>query len=238
MGAQIEPSINETYLKPLFQPIVRRDGSIWAYEALMRVDGRRPEKSPASAILRWERSNHIRLIDVLMISKITYALRCVDHRPRICVNVSVKTIESDMEGYFKELDVLAGCARQIIIEITETAPFHNIEIMIRFSKLCRAKGYLLSFDDCKPGHPYSDPKLIRVMQPKILKIDGAFMQSCMAQDHVGGAENIFAAARQIQAIVVVEWVENRTMFEFAWRMGADMFQGYYFGVPDNLPNRT
>lgn len=222
-----------TYFEPLFQPIVTRSGSVWAYEALLRMKGHGPEKSPEAAISRWEKSGYIRTVDVAMIERVVEILRTVRAAPRVCVNVSVATVEADMDGYLLALEKLSRKTRKVIVELTETAPIHDIGTLMAFCKVCHARGYAVALDDCWPAHPYGDPALIRALRPRAVKIDGKFMQKCMEHGHHRCAENIIDAARDISAAVIVEWIESRAMYEFACLMGADMFQGHHLGEPSH-----
>lgn len=225
--------MDHTYLEPLFQPILDRDGAVFAYEALMRLRGH--PFGPGKLVQRWERSGYIVSLDLAMLRRIGELLVVNGTRPSIAVNVSVVTVQTAGDAYVSALAAIAPDAGLVIVELTETVPITNPGALVRFYAACRVQGFLVALDDCRPGHLYATPDFITKLQPQLLKLDGPFLQQCF-RDGSGLADldRIVQAAHAVEAKVIAEFISSMELREFAFRIGADYAQGFALGMPGPL----
>ncbi len=227
-------------MKPLldcaFQPILNKSGNVYAYEALMRFKGH-PERSPFPVIRRWEKSGYIEMVDLMMIDVVREALKVAAWKPRIFINVSVRTIEAIGDLYIARLALLRSLTRQLVIEVTESARISNAASFLQFIKNCRAQGYHIALDDCEPGHPYAAAGFMQSVQPSIVKIDGLFFQDSIRAGVSDKLVKLIHTAHQSRASVIIEHVSSDEHRILAFEYGADLVQGYETGAPERLPVR-
>ena len=225
-------------MKPLlnctFQPIVHESGNVYAYEALMRFKGC-PDQSPFPMIRRWEKSGYIERVDLMMIDVVCAAVKAAVWKPRIAINVSVRTIEAIGSLYIARLASLRSLTRHLIIEITESVKISDEISFHRFVKDCRAQGYHIALDDCKPGHPYAGAGFMKSVQPSIVKIDGLFFQNSICTGAIDELLRLIHTAHQSQAAVIMEYVHNTRLRKLAFVYGADFVQGYETGNVQRPP---
>jgi len=219
-------------LEPLFQPIVGRDGQVYAYEALMRFRG--STASPARIVKRWEKSGFIKRADLAMLRVITDELIITPSKPRIAVNVSITTVETAGQDYIDALVNIAPYTKRLIVELTETAPVSKASLLIQFASVCRDNGVIIALDDCRPGHPYGSPIFINSLRPQILKIDGAYIEECFKLGSILGLKNLISMAHDIDAKVIAEYISSKELLDFMFYLGADFVQGFELGKPAKL----
>ena len=196
-----------------------------------------PERSPFPVIRRWEKSGYIEMVDLMMIDIVSEAVKAAAWKPRIHINVSVRTIEAIGNLYLDRLAVLRPLTRQLIIEITESVAINSSLLFLRFVNACRAQGYHIALDDCEPGHPYAGEKFMRSVRPSIVKIDGMFFQESMRTNDSDELDRMIRTAHQSPALVIIEHVSNTEHWNRAFACGADLVQGYVTGVAMTLPAR-
>lgn len=226
----------QNLLEPLFQPITDATGEVYAYEALLRFKGE-PGNSPLASVKRWEKTGFIRVVDLAMLDCIGQALQASKLRPRLAVNVSIATIESAGPGYLAELQRLAGSARRLVIELTETAPVRDASALLRFASACRANGFLIALDDCAPGHPYGTAAFLGNLRPELVKIDGPFLQESFRTGHIAPLRELIDTAHKFKANVIAEHISSQELRDFALYLGVNLLQGYAVGMPAPLPTR-
>lgn len=219
-------------LEPLFQPIVSRDGQIYAYEALMRLRG--SNESPAKMVKRWEKSGFIRMADLAMLKRVTELLLVSGTKPRIAVNVSIATIEAAGQEYIDALVSVAPHTKRLIVELTETAPVLKPTTLIQFANVCRTNGVIVALDDCRPGHPYGSASFIKGLRPQILKIDGEYIETSFKTGSISGLRNLIDIAHAIDAKVIAEYISSKELMDFVFYLGADFVQGFELGRPSRL----
>jgi len=224
----------DNLIDPAFQPITNAKGDVFAYEALLRLQGA-PQTTPQRMITRWERTGYIKLADLAMLRRVGQVLALTGSKPRIAVNVSIATIEEIGDEYVKTLIAIAPYARRLIVELTETATVNNASALLRFYTQCRERGFAIALDDCRPGHPYGDPYFIRKFKPQIVKIDGTYLQDCFSGNQINWLTRIIDVAHKNEASVIAEYVSSAELKAFAFRVGADYVQGFAIGRPGRLP---
>lgn len=228
--------MDHSFLEPLFQPILGRDGKVFAYEALMRLRGH--PFGPAKLVERWESNGYIVALDLAMVRRIGELLILNGTRPSIAVNVSIVTVQNAGDAYVRALAAIAPHAGLLIVELTESVPITNTGALVRFYTACRVQGFLVALDDCRPGHLYASPHFIDALQPQLLKLDGPYLQKCFRDSsQLAGLDRIVQAAHAVEAKVIAEFVSSMELREFAFRIGADYVQGFALGMPAPLASK-
>lgn len=225
--------MNHSYLEPLFQPILDRDGAVLAHEALMRL--RDHPFGPGRLVQRWERTGYIAALDLAMARRIAELLAEDGTRPSIAVNVSIVTVQTAGDAYVQALKAIAPHAGMLIVELTESVPVTDPGALARFYAACRSHGYVIALDDCRPGHLYATQAFLDELQPQLLKIDGPFLLECFyGGQHRADLDRIVRAAHSVDAKVIAEFIGSMELRDFAFRIGADYVQGFALGRPAPL----
>lgn len=218
-------------LKAARQPVVEtRSGAISHYEVLARFDG---EASPIGLIAAAERSGQISHLDYIMVSTAVARL-CDNPAPdyRLAVNISGESLQ--------RLDIIGDlCAvisghefrrSRLIIEITESAQIHDIEIAARAVSQLRGCGVGVSLDDFGAGA--ASFGYLRALDVDSLKFDGTFLES-PDQNHRGLAlmRNVARMCAELGIASVGERVETEADRRLLIEAGVRYAQGYLFGPP-------
>ena len=153
--------------------------------------------------------------------------------PHLAVNVHAITIATDRDfpSFLREAASIRGISTtRLTVEIVEHAPtWHEgsfLETLIRL----RNMGVRIALDDVGLGH--SNYRMILEANPEYLKIDRFFVTNC-AGDRKRRAviRSIVELAREFDAAVIAEGVENREEFDWLLNHGIHLFQGYFFSRP-------
>lgn len=156
---------------------------------------------------------------------------------RLFINVDPFSIihENYCEGETRAFLRHAGLnPSQIIIELTETHPIDDVEMMQQAMLHYRNMGFRVALDDLGAG--YSGLKLWSEIRPDIVKIDRHFIQGVDSdrtkQQFVSA---ILKTATALGSRVITEGVETYKEYSTLRKIGVEMLQGYYFCRPAEVP---
>lgn len=207
-------------IRAFFQPLVGLDTrTVQGFEALARFgDGAPPPVHLANAEAAGLREElELRLIEI--------AVRNADRLPSdtfVTLNASASTmLRPELVG------ILGGTTRHWGLELYESSPVERSwAVRARLSSL----GVFLLIDDAGAG--LADEARIFTLRPDVVKIDRELFWKALAggeaRDRV---RSLVAAAREIEARVLVEGIEDSEQLDAARRFGADLGQGYHLGRP-------
>lgn len=224
----------QIYLQPKYSTESKQ---IVSAEALVRwihpVNGIIP---PDEFIPLFERNGFIIKLDM-------YVLDCVcrqlaswrDENCRmvpIAVNISrvhlydadfLNTVEAMVSGY--------GIAPSYIeFELTESAIFENIEVLLSVMEGLHARGFSLAMDDFGSG--YSSLNLLKQIPLNVVKLDRGFFDGENIFDRSKiVVQNIIHMIHDLQMAVVAEGIETQEQYDFLEANNCDMIQGYLLGRP-------
>ncbi len=154
------------------------------------------------------------------------------HKPRLAVNVSPLQFE---DPNFVDMvnDVLTESrlpAKQLELELTETAAVDNPERVAKIMRPLRAKGVRFAIDDFGTGH--SNFTTVTRLPFDVFKIDQQFVRAHGSDPHAPAIiEMILAMAEALGQETVAEGVETREHYEFLRRRACTIGQGYFFSPP-------
>ena len=135
-----------------------------------------------------------------------------------------------MSLFDRALAASALSARQVQIEVTESASLAVVDEATRALQALHARGAEVVLDDF--GAACSSFDLIRRLPVRRLKIDRAFVSDLPERrDNAAICEAVVGLARALDLAVTAEGVETEAQFEFLRRLGCASAQGYWIARP-------
>ena len=155
------------------------------------------------------------------------------------VSVNVSRIDlNDPDIVYTLLSILEEHridARDLHLEVTESAYAEDAEQIVEVVKRLRALGFMVEMDDFGTG--YSSLNMLSTLPIDVLKLDMKFIQTAFAaEQNTEMISIIIDIARHIQVPVVAEGVETEQQLTALKGLGCDIVQGYYFSPP--VPTET
>lgn len=117
------------------------------------------------------------------------------------------------------------------IEITESAAYENINILMNVFSEIKKAGFHVSIDDFGTG--YSSLNMLKDLPVDVLKIDRSFLTE--NADEAENASKIIACvvslASSLDISTICEGIETKEQATLLSKLGCDMAQGFYFARP-------
>ena len=237
IGTQIIAGLRADLFRIAYQPIVcARTGRVESYEALVRM--LRPDGTLVPAgdfIPAAEELGLVRDLDRRVLELSVIALK---RSPSLKLAVNVSGMSVGDEVWIQTFH--ASCAgdrsltSRLTIEVTETAALHDIEDGIRFVKFLRGEGCRVAIDDFGAG--YTSFRNLQTLDLNCVKIDGSFVKGIAQRpDNQAFVRTLVSLAKTFNLEVVAEWVGSKEEATLLRALGADKFQGFFFGAPDMTP---
>ncbi len=152
--------------------------------------------------------------------------------PRIAVNVSPIQLRRDdfVDTVVTALSANPGFAKELDIEITESAIMESVESHIPKLRALRDMGIGIAIDDFGTG--YSSLAYIAKLPVSELKIDRAFIVNMPSSpDDLGIVTTIISLARGLELVVVAEGVETEEQAKILKLVKCNQMQGYFISKP-------
>lgn len=120
--------------------------------------------------------------------------------------------------------------RNLIIELTESFAFKNIEILQEKFSNMRSRDIRIALDDFGTG--YCSLAALKHTPVDIVKIDRTFVQGILHNKFDATFISLVTEICHTVSIdVCLEGVENKEEYEFVKKIPLDSIQGFYFGKP-------
>lgn len=237
----LRQALEEDGFHLVFQPrrLLAPGNDIAGAEVLLR--SRNPFLSstgPQEFIPIAERNGLIRLIDLHVVQLLGKAVERYRHSVpqsgfKFSLNISAESLKCDGFGIalVDKLQEAGLSAKNVVIEVTETAMM-GVSCATRDNiAAIRKAGYEFSIDDFGTGH--SSLSRLQELPLEEIKVDRSFIA------RLGKLENpsdtvvraILALARELGLRTVGEGVETRAQAQWLANHGCDMVQGYFFSRP-------
>ncbi|HVE71340.1 MAG TPA: EAL domain-containing protein [Thermoanaerobaculia bacterium] len=225
-------------ITPVYQPIFRVNGSpvVEGVECLSR--GPRGTNFEAADVLfeyvRLKREES--LVDRACIAAAFRGASALPSSLRLGVNVHASTLGRD-HGFIGFLQSTAAATgidlKRVIIEVVEHAPpWDGISFQSTLEQL-RALGTAIALDDVGLGQ--SNFKMILDVRPDFLKLDRYFVGGCASDRHRRAVISALRTlARDFDAEVVAEGVENENDSSTLQGLGITLMQGFLYAHPLSL----
>ena len=157
---------------------------------------------------------------------------------RIALSVNLSAAQLQQPTFVEDvrtiLEETGFPAHDLILELTESAMFHDTHTTIARLQALRALGIRIAIDDFGTG--YSSLGYLRRFQVDILKIAREFVGDADASsDDWAFARAIIALGRTLDLRVVAEGVENHAQLRALRDLGCEFGQGYLFARPADGP---
>jgi EAL domain-containing protein (putative c-di-GMP-specific phosphodiesterase class I) len=188
--------------------------------------------APGSFLPAAEQFGLITVIDEWVVDR-AIALAQAGHR--ITVNVSAQTVSAayHVDRIEQAIVARAGCAENLVFEITETSVAGNLDAARSFATRMRGLGCATALDDFGVGH--GTFTYLRHLPVDYLKIDMQFVRSLLSDpEDRQVVDAIVGVARQFGIETIAEGVEDRATLEALRGMGVDYAQGFLTGRPMEL----
>jgi diguanylate cyclase (GGDEF)-like protein/PAS domain S-box-containing protein len=240
LETDLRTSVEEQGFLVHYQPILSvATGRIDGFEALVRW--RHPSRGlvlPGEFIGLAESTGLIAQIGRSVLSEscrqmASWQQRFGANAPR-AISVNVSTLQfagADLAGEVESILRATGlCARNLKLEITESALMGDLGAAQRTLQRLREIGVEWSIDDFGTG--YSSLSHLHQLRVNTLKIDRSFVSRIGVDE--GGAQIvavIVALAHNLSMSVVAEGVESEPQFRHLRRLGCEFVQGFRFSKP-------
>lgn len=219
------------------QPQISSDGIVRGGEALVRwIHPERGMIPPGEFIELFERTGLISELDRYIWEKACIQLR--DWRRQghadfyLSVNISPRDFYyMDIYKVFTGLVQTHGFeAKNLHLEITETAVMTDTKKVIRLVNKLRQYGFKVEMDDFGSG--YSSLNMLKDIKMDTIKLDMGFLRKTQNNERsMSIVRNVIQLSKRLGMEVVTEGVETLEQVEALTNMGCDVFQGYYFAKP-------
>ena len=217
---------------PFFEPQVDlATGEIVGFEVLARWN------HPLSGIIAPDIfipvAEEIGLIGRLSEQVISAALRDAatwDPTIKISVNISPTQLADGWlaQRIVRLLAETAFPAERLVVEITESSLFADIDLARTIVTSLKNQGVRLALDDFGTG--FSSLSHLRSLPFDIIKIDRSFVTNVHEKrDSAAIIRAVTTLAGALSVPVCVEGIENEAAFKAVVRLGCDIGQGWYFG---------
>ena len=216
-----------------FQPITRRDGSVFGYELLMRpnftnLKGIKEVLNLARAQAKLTQMETLTWYAGLKAVEKQDQAGALGQTERLFIN----SIASACMSKEEEADLWNRYGRylsRVVTELTEGEPV-NQEYMRQKIAVTKAWNGLIAIDDFGAG--YNSETVLLDMEPDIIKVDMSLVQRIHEDPYRQLIlNNILDFAAQNHITVLAEGVETKEELEFLIQCGVELFQGYYIGRP-------
>jgi diguanylate cyclase (GGDEF)-like protein len=233
LGERVQRALKEERLVFAYQPVVDGESGAVAYhECLLRMiaeDG--GIVSAAAFVPVIEQLGFIRLLDRYVLER---TVREVGQHPECSLAFNISGLTAADHAWLRLLVSLLRdrpeVARQLIVEITETAALHDIQESARFVGTLRELGCRVALDDFGAG--FTSFRYLQALDVDIVKIDGSFVRNLAeSYDNQVFLRHLVGLSDAFGLITVAECVESARDAAILRQEGVRFLQGYHFGRP-------
>ncbi len=232
--SEFESAIRQEDVAVFFQPKVSlATGAIVGAEALIRWSHpKRGPIEPSQVIGIAEEHNRVDMITRFVLNRAIGQARralAVDPNFKIAINISALDLRSPL--FVSQVEHLLAAYRfpaaNLVLEITETAPIENDEVIAGVLGGLKRMGVKLSVDDFGIGH--ASLHYLRRIPADEVKIDRSFvtMMDSSPEDRALVRTSI-EMIHSLGRAAVAEGVETQGVVDLLREMGCDCAQGYFF----------
>lgn len=229
--------INEELISYHFQPIIdAKDGSVFAYEALMRVD--LPTlHSPADVLRLAREENCLHEVERITFFCASSAYQALENAGKV-VPSALLFVNSIASQYLTPDELSEYSARyasilpRIVIEITEEEGLDPKALRIK--QTIRGSSGAFALDDYGSG--YSNERSLLELSPNYIKIDLSIIRSIDTDANKRQiVSNTVSYAHQRGMKVVAEGLETADEVRTVLSLGVDLLQGFFLAMPQAEP---
>ncbi|MES2390688.1 MAG: EAL domain-containing protein [Acidobacteriota bacterium] len=230
----LHAALENDQVVPYFQPLVAlRTGKLTGFEVLARWDDPAGgPRLPSNFVTLAEQNGLIGALTRQVFGKAFAAAAAVPAPLSLSVNISpVQMHYLSLPGQIRALADEAGFPLdRLILEITESAFFNNVEQAKTIAAELKAMGCRLALDDFGTG--YSNLSHLLALSFDELKVDRSFVG---AMTDSRNSRKVVAAivglATSLGLVTVAEGVETEEQADMLLCLGCELGQGWLYGKP-------
>ena len=214
-----------------------QSGALEGAEALVRWIS--PEKgfiSPGKFIPLFEKNGFVAQVDNYILKQLCkfQKQRLASKKKVVPISVNVSRVQLSNPNLAEEIcaivDKYKVPHKYIDLELTESACFDDMDVLISTMSSLREMGFAVSMDDFGSG--YSSLNLLKELPFDTLKIDGEFFRNVSDLNRANiVVRNIIDLAKSLDMKVVAEGIETEEQVKFLRTTECDLIQGYYYSKP-------
>ncbi len=230
--------IERQELTALFQPIINmQSGDIIGYEGLIRGPSDSPLHSPLNLFRVAQAANLSVEVEHLCRKVVIETFATIGLPGKLFLNVSPECLLYPNMKHGETLDYIQQFGitpERVIIELTESQPTYDYELLGRAVAHYRAMGFEIAIDDL--GEGFSSLRLWSELRPAYVKIDMHFIQGInLDKVKLQFVQSIQQIAQATGTMVIAEGIETHTELLVIRDLGIACGQGYHIGRPSNSP---
>jgi EAL domain-containing protein (putative c-di-GMP-specific phosphodiesterase class I) len=213
-----------------YQPIFRKDGTRYGYEALLR-SSEASLGNPLALLDAADRLQRVHDLGRVIRANVARTVAASPVGAQVFVNLYPLDLLDD-ELYAPTSPLTAHAAR-VVLEITERNSLDAVPDAHSRIRALRKLGFRCAVDDLGAG--YAGLATLAQQTPEVIKIDMSLMRD-VDRDPVKQklVMMVSAVAHELSALVVGEGIETEGERAAAITLGCDLVQGYLLGRPERL----
>ena len=239
---EIKNAVHENRIVAFYQPIVDRTQKIVQYESLIRIkrendDGTTEYLTPNDVVDLSLMTKQYLLLTKFMIESTLKKMK--DENISISINLTYQDIKNDdiyrilkenIKKYHLENQTEFDISNNVIFEILEHEGVDCYKVFTQFIHEFKDMGVKIALDDFGTG--FSNFSHISSLAPDFIKIDGELIKN-IATDKKSYelVKAIVKFSQELGIKTIAEYVHSKDVFDIAYKLGVDKFQGCYFGEP-------
>ena len=222
---KIITALAELEINYVFQPIFLNDGkTVFAYEALMRPTG----MTVTELIEEFIKRNQLHVLEVATFWGATQAYFLRGYKEKLSVNSFPCECFSDEETK-TYIDYFGTDKNILMIEMLEYPKF-SLSKTLHKREISDIGNSIFALDDYGAG--FNDMEKVNMTNPHVIKIDRALLSGIDSNEEKQcNCKEIIDTMHTRNIKVVAEGIETEAEFNYLREIGADLFQGYYLGMP-------
>jgi EAL domain-containing protein (putative c-di-GMP-specific phosphodiesterase class I) len=227
LGSRFERAIEKLWVA--YQPIVAWPSQqLFGYEALVRSSDA-DLSTPGKLIDAAERLGRVQELGQRIRDAIASGAALAP--PQACLCVNLHALDLTAEHLYSLQAPLSRIAERVVLEVTERAALYRVDhLQARIRKL-RDIGYRIAVDDLGASH--AGLSSFRQLGPDIVKLDVSLVHDVDSFPSKASLIKslISLCTQELGMRVVCEGVETESERDTLYSIGADLLQGYLFGLP-------
>lgn len=220
-------------IRQYFQPIVDLNNfEVKHHEVLIRSIDENNPINVQSFVDDFEDRGDIHLLDQWSLRSIltSHQSGILNPESSFAVNVSAHSIENPaFQRWFNSFCKQAAGQVGLIIEITETSPITDFNLIDTFCDISKASGFEIAIDDYGSG--YANDDYLHNIRADYLKLDGSLIRDMKSTETWKQLQETMSVCRRKGIKVIAEQIEVPSQMKQAKLLGCGYGQGYLFGKP-------
>lgn len=231
--------LREDRLVCFMQKVIDRRGKNAGYEALVRIRAADGDFIGGGDIMRASYALKVEYhVDRRLHKQAIETYASCDLDGFIFINFLTGFIhrpEVYLEGLSQAVEQHGITPRSVVLDVPLADYVRDMSKLRSIADWCRLRGFSIALDDVSGTKDLE--KLMLDVRPTFVKLDRHLGAGLIANKRLSPVSEIVALCHAAGAMVLAEGVENAELYEAYMAVGADMFQGYFCGMPEFLSPR-